>query len=473
MEPLVGRVLNNKYQIVKLIGRGGMGAVYEAVHCDLDKQVAVKTLLPQLAENEEVYKRFLLEARAASRLRHPHIIEVTDFDHTDDGMPFMVLEYLEGEDLSQALSRQGRLEPERAYAIFRDVLSAMEAAHQAGIVHRDLKPQNIFLCRYGDRTDFPKVLDFGISKVLDATGGLTGTTAYVGTPNYMAPEQADGRSGEVDSRSDVFALGAILYRVLGGQDAFPGDRVATILYKIVNEDPPPLAEKNPSLTPAVVAVVHRAMARDPDDRFPSMATLGEALLPALTGDTLPWAGAGAAAVVREGEAVTVVQDRVTRKGFPPATEPDAAAKEKEEEEDISLASTLGQSVGEIDPAHAPPRKSRRSMFPLVALAAVILLGVGALLFALSGPGPDEDAPPAGVTAQDSAPDQTPPAPPPDSWTSPPDQAIKRPDAAMAPPPRPTKKTGKRPPRRRPDARIRRPPVLNEEESADKEEEVIY
>ena len=282
MESLVGRVLRKKYQIVRLIGRGGMGAVYEAVHCDLDKQVAVKTLLPHISENAEAYQRFLLEARAASRLRHPHIIEVTDFDHTSDGMPFMVLEFLEGEDLSRTLARQGRLSLPGAHAIFRDVLSAMEAAHRAGIVHRDLKPQNIFLCRYGDRSDFPKVLDFGISKVLDTTGGLTGSCAYMGTPNYMAPEQADGRSGEADERSDVFALGTIIFRALGGREAYPGNRAATVLYKIVNEDPPSLSDANPAMSEQTVEVVRRAMAKDPADRYASAASFARALLPTLT-----------------------------------------------------------------------------------------------------------------------------------------------------------------------------------------------
>ena len=477
MEPLVGRVLNKKYQIVKLIGRGGMGAVYQAVHRDLDKKVAVKTLLPSLAENEEVYQRFLLEARAASRLRHPHIIEVTDFDHTSDGMPFMVLEYLEGEDLSRTLARHGRLAPERVAVIFRDVLSAMEAAHQAGIVHRDLKPNNIFLCRYGDRDDFPKVLDFGISKVLDATGGLTASTAYMGTPNYMAPEQADGRSGQVDARSDVFALGSILYRALGGADAFPGDRVATVLYKIVNEDPIPLSKRNPSLPAATVEVVRRAMARNPEHRFPTVAALAEALLPTLgPGRGEPDARSTDPSALPNGVSETSVATKIAQ------TAPGPAGEAAAEGEDLSLASTMGRSVGEIMPElrpDAPPRPqpSSRKVVPLLATMAGLLVCAGIIFWVASGP--DQTAPVAGQAAPDmpGAPDGTPAlAPPPlapDSWTPPPDQAITSPDSAVPRAPPPTTIKGKRPSRPRPKTRIQRPPEIKDEEPTDMEKEVTF
>ncbi len=279
-EPIIGQVLNKKYQVVRLLGQGGMGAVYEAVHCELDLPVAIKTLVSGLANDSTAYERFLREARAASRLRHPHIIEVTDFDHTAGGMPYMVMQLLEGQDMSRRLSSGRRLTPAEAKPIFRDVLSAVQAAHQAGIVHRDLKPQNIFLCRYGDRTDFPKLLDFGISKVLDASA-LTGSHAYMGTPNYMAPEQATGHAGDADDRTDIFALGAILYRALGGKDAFMGQRPATVLYKVVNEEPSDLAALNPALPAGLVEIVNRAMAKDPADRFASAAELSGALLPAM------------------------------------------------------------------------------------------------------------------------------------------------------------------------------------------------
>jgi len=283
IDPLIGNVLGKRYQIVRLLGQGGMGSVYEAVHCELDKKVAVKMLLPQIAENAEAYERFRREARAASRLRHPNILEVTDFDHTDDGAPYMVMEFMEGEDLNALLTREGNLPLDEALDIFMEVLDAVEAAHQGGIIHRDLKPENIFLSRYGSRKPVPKVLDFGISKIMDATSLLTRDQAMIGTPNYMAPEQATGKTGKADARTDVFALGAILYRVLTGREAFGRGKALSIVYRVVNEEPQPLTEARPGLPAAVEMVVTRAMAKNPDARYSSAAALAVALQRAARG----------------------------------------------------------------------------------------------------------------------------------------------------------------------------------------------
>ncbi len=280
--PLIGRVLGKRYQLVRLIGRGGMGEVYEGVHCNLGKQVAVKMLSsanPSLSD--EAIRRFCREAKAASQLRHPHIIEVTDYDLTDGGTPYMVMEYLEGQDLRQLLDHQRRLAADRVWAIMRPVFSAMEAAHRGGIVHRDLKPPNIFLCRFGDDNEFPKVLDFGVSKVLDATSELTRGDSTMGTPRYMAPEQAKGRSGEADARSDIFALGAMVYRMFGGEDAFGGDSPLSVLFKVVNEEPRPLEQLCPDLPRAAANVVRRAMEKGPNQRFQSAAEMSAALGQAL------------------------------------------------------------------------------------------------------------------------------------------------------------------------------------------------
>ena len=274
---LIGRVLNGKYRLVKMIGTGGMGTIYEGMHEQLEKRVAIKVLHRQIATNEEAYQRFLREARAAGRLPHPNIIEVTDFDRTSDTIPYMVMEYLEGEDLGSVLDREGCMTVGQILPIFQDVCSAVQCAHDAGIIHRDLKPENIFLCQFGGRTDYPKVLDFGISKVRDVSLSLTRTESYLGTPYYMSPEQARGQSALVDGRTDIFALGAMLYRALAGQYPFTGDSIDSILYQIVHEDPTPLQEENGQVSEALAEVIHRALAKAPDERFPSMDDLSAAL----------------------------------------------------------------------------------------------------------------------------------------------------------------------------------------------------
>jgi len=263
----VGAVLGETYRIQALIGRGGMGAVWAAEHLRLPgKHVAVKVLLDAAAGGEEMLQRFRREAEIASRLGHPNIVEVLDFNTLPTGQPYIVLEYLQGETLAGRLA-SGRLQLEETLAITRQIGSALQAAHRAGVVHRDLKPDNVFLCT--PEEDVPtrvKVLDFGISKIRGSQSLRTQDAILMGTPQYMSPEQATGKNTTVDARTDVFAVGAIVYEMLGGQPAFAGGSLAEVVYRVVHGTPTPLRELAPALPENVLSAVERALQKDPAAR---------------------------------------------------------------------------------------------------------------------------------------------------------------------------------------------------------------
>jgi serine/threonine-protein kinase len=282
-EALIGRTLSGTYTVGNRIGKGGMGAIFTATHARLaGKHVAIKVLAPELADNAEVLARFRREAEIASQLGHENIVEVHDFNVVD-GMPYMVMELLDGEDLGQRIQARGPMALDGALRIAGQVASALEAAHRASVVHRDLKPPNIFLVRRGGRDDFVKVLDFGVSKVLDSSSIVTRDHALVGTPYYMSPEQADGRVKEIDARTDVFALGAIVWEMLVGRMAFAAPNLSVALYKVLFVDPPDVHLLRPDVPPAVSAVLRRALAKERSQRTPSAAELARELGAALQG----------------------------------------------------------------------------------------------------------------------------------------------------------------------------------------------
>ncbi len=286
----VGRVLGGLYQVERKLGEGGMGSVYLVRHVHLQKRFAVKVLAPQIAENRRAVERLHQEAVAASSIDHDNIVDIVNFDVTERDEVFIVMELLDGPSLAQVLETQGALQPERALPIAMQIAAALQAAHERGIVHRDLKPENVMLVRKGGR-ELVKVLDFGISKVRSAEAEqvrVTRTGQLVGTPLYMSPEQARGEK-DVDHRADIYALGVMLYEMLTGSPPFDGANYFQLLWKHGNEQPESPRARNPEadISEALEAVILRAMAKDPSERFQSMADLQEALLHAEPQRALP------------------------------------------------------------------------------------------------------------------------------------------------------------------------------------------
>jgi serine/threonine-protein kinase len=286
----VGTLLNGTYRIERVIAEGGMGVVYEAQHVRLPRRFAVKILAKPVDSDTTIttLARFRREAEIASTLAHPHIVEVFDYQVAESGAPYLVMELLEGEDLADRLKR-GRVAIVAALRIIGEIAEALDVAHTAGVVHRDLKPANIFLSKRGAREDFVKVLDFGVSKLIDSAT-LTQEKAMVGTPLYMSPEQAVGTQ-ELTPESDIFSLGAISYEMLTGRRAFAAASIPSILYQIVHGATPKLAGKAPGLSTAVDDVFARVLCKKKEGRYRRATQFAEDLRVALgreePGDAAP------------------------------------------------------------------------------------------------------------------------------------------------------------------------------------------
>jgi serine/threonine protein kinase len=271
--PQPGDTVGGKYTLVRRVGEGGMGVVYEAMHLRLRQRLAIKVLRPDVAGAEQVLARFEREGRATAQLRSIHSARVVDVDTLPSGLPYIVMEFLEGRDLDAEVV--GAIPVEAAVDIVLQVAAAMAEAHALGIVHRDLKPSNLFVCRVGDRR-LIKVLDFGISKI-EGDPRITTSDEYFGTPCYAAPEQLRATSA-ADARSDVWSLGVILFELLTGQTPFVGSPTAVIV-KVTADPVPSPSDIRPDLPGDLVRVVMRALQREPQDRFQSMSELAAALEP--------------------------------------------------------------------------------------------------------------------------------------------------------------------------------------------------
>jgi len=280
MRPSPGDVVGGKYRIVRLIGDGGMGAVYEARHEVLGSPVALKFLHSELTKRSGLASRFLQEARVSASIQSPHVTRVTDVDQTNEGSPYLVMELLTGESLQQLLDRTIKLSRDQSLDFALQILSGLEAAHALGVVHRDLKPDNVFITPSSGGPVL-KLLDFGIAKLRESSEykkGLTRPGAVMGTPEYMAPEQLYS-ADQVDHRADLYSLGAILYEMLTGERPAYGDDAPEIIAKVALGKVKPLREHDPSLPEGLADVVHRAIAADREQRFPSAHELRVALAP--------------------------------------------------------------------------------------------------------------------------------------------------------------------------------------------------
>jgi eukaryotic-like serine/threonine-protein kinase len=369
----VGTVIADSYEVTGLLGRGGMGAVWVAQHRRLPgKRVAIKVLLAGAGDPQSMV-RFQREAEIASRIGHPNIVDVLDFNQLADGTPYQVLEFLDGESLGARLKR-GRLSLATALELARQMGSALLAAHRAGVVHRDLKPENIILCPTdagGVLHDRVKILDFGISKIRGAHTFQTQESVLIGTPQYMSPEQAKGKNQEVDQRTDVFALGAIVYEMLSGRTAFSGDSVVSVILDVVQGTPAPLAALVPSLPAPVGRAVERALAKDANERFQDVG----AFIHALTGRPLDTLGHTPAPVAVANPSPPLSAEEVMG-----ATQASSPGPVSEGPPPITITATTDRTA---DPSgKSPARAPEPRRWPLfVGLGAALLVAGGGLLFA--------------------------------------------------------------------------------------------
>jgi serine/threonine protein kinase len=277
-DDLLGKTLADKYRIEERISEGGMGTVYRATHVLMEKTVAVKVLHPSLAADDKIVARFTREAKAASRISHPHALNVTDFGEAEGGVVFLVMEYLAGRTLKRVVREDGAMPLARAVLVARQIAGALDAAHAEGVVHRDLKSDNIMLGETAGG-DWAKVLDFGIAKIIEPDGydpELTAPNLIIGTPQYMSPEQCS-QASEIDARSDIYSFGVILYEMFTGHVPFTGESATAIMLKHLQEPAPSVLEERKDLPPAVGRVVARALSKRPEDRQQSAGELAEAL----------------------------------------------------------------------------------------------------------------------------------------------------------------------------------------------------
>jgi serine/threonine-protein kinase len=362
---MVGSIIAERYHILKKLGEGGMGSVYLAEHVKMGRKAALKVMNPGMAQDPDAIARFNREAANASRLNHPNVCAIYDFGETTDGLIYLAMEFIEGQSLTSLIEKTGALTPPRAAAIIHQAADALQVAHDYGIVHRDLKPDNIMITKARDGSDVAKVVDFGIAKASSSDAQkVTKTGLVVGTPEYMSPEQLAG--DKLDGRSDIYSLGLVAFNCLTGKLPFPSNSAQEAMIMRLTDEPKTLAEMRPDISwpDELQAVMTKALARDVNERYQSAAQFGRDLARAV--ENMPQAVAAAAGTqVIDASAAPSLAKTVV--GGPAAPAPPSVPKTR-------VASPAEKAAA---PAAAAPAK--KSTMPLVAAAAVVVLGVGGYL----------------------------------------------------------------------------------------------
>ncbi|MFS8071555.1 MAG: serine/threonine-protein kinase, partial [Byssovorax sp.] len=378
-----GDVLAGKYRIERVLGRGGMGVVVAATHLRLDERVAIKFLLPGALGNADALGRFEREARAAVKIRSEHVAKVLDVSTLESGAPFMVMEHLEGNDLAQVVRKKGRLPIAEAVTFMLQVCEVLAEAHALGIVHRDLKPGNLFVTTRADGTAAIKVLDFGISKMMEGgatsepQAALTATDTVLGSPIYMSPEQMTTPKA-VESRADIWSFGATLYMLLTGKPPFDGDSIAQVCGMILLAKPPSLLELLPDAPPELAAIITRCLQRNIEDRWANVGDLAAALA--------PFAGEGgrrsAERAQRVLETTGSLGKHIPASALAPPLDAATSITGNPASTDKALPRTMVGWANTGEGAIELPRQ--RSRWPLIAGGVVAVLAVGVLIGSLTG-----------------------------------------------------------------------------------------
>ncbi len=380
VDPLLGRVLNERFKILETLGSGGMGRVYKAIQAPLDRLVALKVLNPQYGQDKDpgFQRRFFLEASVTAKLRHPNTVTVIDYGKTDDGIYYIAMEYLEGQTLSQLLTQSGPLPWPRVLSIAQQIARSLREAHKIGLIHRDLKPANVMILNQETDHDVVKVLDFGLVKSFMPDSGqvpqdvsLTQAGVILGSPQYMAPEQARNIS---DPRSDVYSLGVLLYQTLLGRPPFHAEQGIDIIVKHMNEPPPAFSAvwPNHNIPAEVEALVMKCLAKRPADRFDSMDAVIESMRRALTSAGISGVYSGP-------------RSSITHLGSGPLTGPlTGPIAPPPPGVSSSGASTMSLDIS----VEEPEERKRRNSLPMALFGGAVLVGVGVVLvLALRSPTP--------------------------------------------------------------------------------------